>query len=258
MSETDQMNFVASLRTEMECFQALEEIGQVNYSYFHGHGYSPEDDIAAICLHKIQKMIVKKLEREYGIIYVPYGSTVAVFVPAGKTLYWTWYEKMKKINKERALKETICSACPFCDRDKLNYSDDVPCSIFRGYATGLFKPYECLMVRKTSGDYTRADFFREMEAKSGADAVNIFRQKELRLKLLWSRERIALYKHQLEKGDGVDWDYMTEFIRSMIESGFHEEAKGFVEYLTENYAAFIGTYPRIGRLMKESQKESGV
>lgn len=249
----DHKEIVAGLQTEMQCFELLEMIGRTNFSYRHNvmdGRLQPdeENDQAAAGLYDIQTRIVEKLEKEFGIVFVPYGSKVAVFVPAGKQLYWSWYEKMKKASKELELQKTICGACPFCEKGRRRYADDVPCTIFRGYATGLFRPWECLMLRESFQLAEREEFLKKMEEASGADAVNVFRQKELRLKLIWSKERIVSYKKAFEKYGAMETGPLLRFAIFLVENRFLSEAAGFMDHLTEKYPDYFLAYPRMEEL----------
>ncbi len=253
---------VNSLKTEMDCFELLEMIGMTNFSYRHnvmdGRLKSDaENDQAAAALYDIQTLIVRKLEQEFGVIFLPREAEADMVLAPGQREYWSWYERMREEYREREHKKTLCSACPYCKEKGERYDDQVPCSVFPGYATGLFRPWECLMLRETIRRQSREDFLRGMEEKAGADAVNVFRQKELRLKLIWSREQIASYKRAFEKYSAAETGHLLKFVVFLVENNFLSEAAGFIDHLTEGYPDYFTVYPRMNELRTIREKIEG-
>lgn len=253
---------VAGLKTEMQCFELVEKIGEINFAYRHGvmDGWvepDEESDRASMALHYVQTLIVEKLESEFGIIFMAQEDEENLLLPPGKRGYWSWYANMKEEYLEMEHKKTLCSACPFCKEKADRYENVVPCKVFRGYANRLSYPWKCLMLDEKRDWYSRREFFEEMEEKAGADAVNVFKQKELRLKLLWSEEKIAAYKRAFEKYGAVETKPLLEFVVGLEKNNFVSEVISFIDYLTAGYPDYFTVYPQMNELQMIKKRIEG-
>ncbi|MFA6042310.1 MAG: hypothetical protein WCV85_04395 [Patescibacteria group bacterium] len=101
--------------------------------------------------------------------------------PEGKTYYFDWYDKCKRVFYQDLYDKLICSACPMSEGvDEFIRLNDIPCGVFPGALYHLRMNHICGMV--TYGDWTTQHLHDAITKKGGEGALAAFQAKEKALK----------------------------------------------------------------------------
>jgi hypothetical protein len=191
------MELIKHPKTEIEYWQTIEGLGGFAFGMDHeladgrlsdsGGGISKDINDA----RHLQKQLVEELKTKFGVIppdeypKTELGQKLPK-PPKGKTYYWVWYERMKKISYQIEYETLICSACPLSKGVGYMISTGgwIPCGPWRGMIFQLTPCYRCAMLEH----WDRKKLEEEIVREGGQTALVRFKIKEAGLKALLDPE----------------------------------------------------------------------
>lgn len=246
----DVKSFLDRYGTEKAIFEIILELSNVTKE-IRSHLFMSKTDIMHLDLFlAVYTEALKKLDEKFDIDTsferrnlrkAVEGSFQKSSEPSGRKTFKVWFNEMCDQYKQDLFEKMICSACPYCNEHR-EKSETFPCTLIPATSAMPTYPWRCHLLDEDDACFDRGDLLRKIKKEKGEKALNIFLEREKKLKGEYAKTIMEKNKDLIQNGGVMRIKTFRNEMRYLVENGHDEELReliGLVENENPNLIVHI-------------------